>query len=130
MAPYLSTKHDHLLRMAALLTMASGEPLVFTVEKFEQALRLLDWLEADIPKAYAAMALSPMAGAQQAIVRALEMSGGALDHSSLHKRVYRTVPLSSMFREVVESLIEMEVIQVAPSLGKRGKTYLLRRNLD
>lgn len=129
MRPYLARKHDHLLRVTALLTIAAREPLQFTTKRFEQALRILDWLETDVPKAYSAMALTPQAVACRAVVRALEMAGGSLDHSALHKKVYRQCPLSAHFKEVVQTLLEMGSITVAKGLSGKGKLYVLRNNI-
>lgn len=129
MRPYLARKHDHLLRLSSLLALAAREPMVFTVKRFEQALRMLDWLEKDVPKAYSAMALTPQAVAGRAVVKALSGAGGTLDHSTLHKRVYRQCPLATHFREVVQSLIEMGAIDVIKGMNKKGgTTYMLRYN--
>jgi hypothetical protein len=131
MAPYYSRKHDHLLRLAALLQIASpSRTMQFTVEKFEQALRILDWLEVDIPKVYSQMALSPVAAAQQAVVKALERAGGMMEHSRLQKRVWRVCPLKEHFNSVVDTLIEMGVLRVLRNVGRKGKTYHLVRTLE
>lgn len=130
MRPYLSRKHDHLLRMAAVLTIAAGDELVYTKERLEQSLRILDWLEQDMPRAYSAMALSPQAAAQRAVLQALERKNGTMSHSDLHKAVYRQCPLSTQFREVMQSLIGMGAVQSTSSMGGRGLAYVLRRTLD
>jgi len=129
--PYLARKHDHLLRMTAVLTIAGGdEKLEFTVKRFEQALDLLNWYEAKLPTAYSTMALGPIGQAQHAVIRALERAGGVLDHSALHKKIYRLAPLSGQFHEVMRSLIEMEVVQESTTFTKRGRAYVLRRGLE
>lgn len=130
MAPYYSRKHDHLLRVAALLTLAASAPMVYTVERFEQALRILDWLEVDIPKVYSQMALSPVAAAQQAVCRALTRAGGMMDHSRLQKRVWRVCPLKEHFNAVIESLVEMGVLRVHKNIGMKGRSYHLVKNLE
>jgi hypothetical protein len=130
MRPYFSRKHDHLLRMAAVLTVAAGDELVFTKQRFEQSLRILDWLEQDMPRAYSAMALSPQAAAQRAVMAALERKGGTLSHSELQRAVFRQCPLSTQFREVMQSLIGMGVVQSTTTIGGKGLMYVLRRTLD
>lgn len=129
--PYLSRKHDHLLRLTTILTVAGeDEKLEFTVTRMEQALRLLNWYEGQLPLAYSNMALGPIGQAQQAVVRALERSNGMMDHSTLHKKVYRLAPLSGQFYEVIKSLLEMEIIQETSGLAKRGRVYILRKKLE
>jgi hypothetical protein len=129
--PYLSRKHDHLLRLTTVLTVAGGdEHLTFTVKRLEQALRLLNWYEGKLPLAYSSMALGPIGQAQHAVVRALERGGGMLDHSTLHKKVYRLAPLAGQFFEVMRSLIEMEVVQESSTFTGRGKTYVLKKGLE
>jgi len=129
--PYLSRKHDHLLRLATVLTVAGeDEKLELTVRRFEQALKLLNWFEGKLPLAYSSMALGPIGQAQHAVVRALERSGGMLDHSTLHKKVYRLAPLAGQFFEVMRSLMEMEVVQESTGLSRRGKTYILKKKLE
>jgi len=100
------------------------------VDRMEQALGLLNWYEGKLPLAYSSMALGPIGQAQHAIVRALERSGGMLDHSTLHKKVYRLAPLAGQFYEVMRSLIEMEVVQETTGMTGRGKTYILKRGLE
>jgi len=129
--PYMARKHDHLLRLTTVLTVAGGdEKLELTVDRMEQALGLLNWYEGKLPLAYSSMALGPIGQAQHAIVRALERSGGMLDHSTLHKKVYRLAPLAGQFYEVMRSLIEMEVVQETTGMTGRGKTYILKRGLE
>lgn len=119
MAPYYSRKHDHLLRLTALLTLAAGEPPVFTVTKLEEALTILEWLEADMPKAYASMALGPIATAQKAVCEALDRAGGAMDHSVLLKKMWRHIPTAEMFHQVMASLIGLDVVEILPGTGKK-----------
>jgi len=129
--PYLSRKHDHLLRLTTVLTVAGeDEKLEFTVRRFEQALKLLNWYEGQLPLAYSSMALGPIGQAQHAVIRALERNGGMLDHSTLHKKVYRLAPLAGQFFEVIRSLLEMEVLQETTNFSKRGKSYILRKGLE
>jgi hypothetical protein len=129
--PYLARKHDHLLRLATVLTVAGAdEKLEFTVRRLEQALGLLNWYEGKLPLAYSSMALGPIGQAQHAVVRAIERAGGMLDHSTLHKKVYRLAPLAGQFWEVMRSLVEMEVVQESTGMSGRGKTYILKRGLE
>ena len=128
MRPYLARKHDHLLRLSSLLALAAKDKFEFTVERFSQALGILDWLEKDVPKAYSAMALSPQAVAGRAVVKALELSGMTASHSDLHKKVYRQCPLATHFREVVSSLIDMGAVTVSTGFTNRGVSYTLRFN--
>jgi hypothetical protein len=130
MEPYYSRKHDHLLRMAALLALAAGDEFEFTVERLEQSLAILNWLEEGVPKAYAQMALSPIAGAQRIAVEVLRRNAGMMEHARLQKKMYRHTPLKEQFRAVMESLVEMRVVKVLPNLSKRGKSYMLVQNLE
>jgi hypothetical protein len=130
MAPYFSRKHDHLLRLTAALTLAAGEPHKYTVKKFNEALAMLEWLEADVPKAYAQMALSPIAAAQQHMVTVLRRNQGMMEHSRLQKRCYRHLPLKEQFKAVLESLIDMGVIRAMRSSVGRGVSYSLVKELD
>ena len=130
MGPYFSRKHDHLLRVTALLTLAAGEPMTFTVQKFDEALRILDWLERDVPKAYARMALNPIAGAQMAVCEILKKNGGLMEHSRLQRKMFRHTPLREQFNSVVESLISMRVVRPVPSLAGKGKSYHLVSTLE
>ena len=130
MGPYFSRKHDHLLRLAALLTIAAGEPFTFTVAKFDQALRILDWLERDVPKAYARMALNPVASAQMAMCETLKKNGGLMEHARLQRKMFRHTPLREQFNSVVESLISMGVVKPVPSMTGKGRSYHLASTLE
>ena len=130
MVPYLARKHDHLLRLAALLAIANGDALAFTELRFQQALQIIDWLEGGIPQAYSKMAQSPMVAAQKAMCRALERNNGMMEHSKLQRRMYRFTPLSSQFQMVVQSLIDMKCIRAAKTLTGRGTTYTLLKELE
>lgn len=128
MAPYFARKHDHLLRVAGMLTLAADEDFTWQVKRLEQALRILDHLETEIPKAYAAMALAPMAAAQQQVIRVLKRNNNSLDHSRLMKACHRQAPMASQFKEVIASLVEMNVLQVSRGIGK-GRIYILKEEL-
>lgn len=125
MAPYYSRKHDHLLRLTALLQIAGSGPLKFIVPRFEEALTILDHFEKNIPKAYAQMALSPIAAAQAAVVTVLKRSSGMLDHARLQKKVYRHCPLKEQFASVMESLVSMNIVKRIPNLSRKGNCYML-----
>jgi hypothetical protein len=127
MAPYFSRKHDHVLRMSALLAIAAQDELVFTLERFEQALRIVDWFELEAPRAYAQMSVSPMAGAQRTICDVLQRNKGRMEHSRLQRKVYRILPLADHFKAVMQSLIEMRVVRVERGLGGRGTVYTVDR---
>lgn len=131
MAPYFARKHDHLLRLAAVLTMAKGDKLSYTVARFEEALRILDWLERDMPKAYASIAVSPLAAAQGEICRALRTAeNGLMTHSKLQKKMYRMLPLSDQFKAVMQSLTDIGVVRKIPNLGSKGCKYMLVKDLE
>jgi hypothetical protein len=130
LAPYFSRKHDHLLRLTSLLTISAGEKAVFTRSRFEQALAIMDWLEYKMPIAYNAMALSPLAQAQQKVIQVLERRGGSMDHSRLHRAVHRLLPLASHFKEVMYSLQEMGSVKGMRNPTGRGMIYVLRKRLD
>ena len=130
MVPYLARKHDHLLRLAALLAIAAEDALVFTVDRFDQALRILNWLEMGIPQAYSKMALSPLVAAQRQVMKTLENNGGMMEHAKLQRRVYRFTPLSSQFKMVVDSLIDMKCVRTTKNISGRGTTYTLIKDLE
>lgn len=128
MAPYFSRKHDHLLRLTALLTIASSAPLVFTVERFEQALKIINWLELDIPKAYENMALSPLAAAQKKVIDTLKATPtGQMEINKLKRRMAKQLPLKEQFDSVIRTLIDMQVITSVRGVGQTS--YRLQREL-
>lgn len=129
MRPYYSRKHDHLLRLAALLSLAAGEGGSFTEERFQQSLNILDWLEKRMPQAYSSMSLNPWASVQKKVVEVLKSSGGSMDHSRLHRRLYRDIPMAADFRVVMESLIQMGIVRGVMTPGGKGNQYILVRNL-
>jgi hypothetical protein len=131
MAPYHSRKHVHLLRLAANMEMAAGaDELLFTEGRLIQALTVLDWLEVDIPKAYARMALSPYAAAMQAAVEKIQRAGGMLEHYKLQKAMYRHCQGKEQFVAIMESLIAMNVVRKIKFRGSRGYHYQAIRSLE
>jgi hypothetical protein len=129
MIPFYARIHDHLLRLTGLLTIAAGDDLEFTVERMEQAWSIIGWTMEDIPKAYASMGLAPIQAAQHAVVAALEKNSGSMDHSSLHRRVYRHAPLAGHFREVMSSLIDLGVVGTTKGMSGRGTVYYIIQTL-
>lgn len=130
MVPYLARKHDHLLRMAALLAIQAGDPLVFTVERLTQALRILDWLENGIPAAYSKMAQAPLVAAQKKVLQLLEHNNGLFEHAKLQRQMYRFTPLSTQFGMVMQSLIDMGCVGTQKTISGRGTLYKLLKGLD
>lgn len=129
MAPYYSRKHDHLLRLAAILELASGSTrLSFSITRFQQALKILNWLEIDIPKAYQNMALSPLAAVQRQICTILERAGGSMETKKLARKMIKQLPMKDQFDAVMRSLMQLEIIREVAVGGTRS--YMLNRNLD
>jgi hypothetical protein len=128
--PYYSRKHDHVLRLAGAIRMAKGGQMTFTVEDLEAALALVDRFEEDVHKVYSRMALSPWAAAQAQIMRVLEENKGQMQHSALHKRMYRQLPLAAQFTAAIESLLHMGVIREGTGLSGRGKVYTMVEDLE
>jgi hypothetical protein len=85
-AGYVERKPDHLHRLAMILTIAELQPdkhtdLILTLPKLKQALSILNWVEANLPAAFAEMSQTPMGEESAKLMKQLKAKGGQIAHS-------------------------------------------------
>ena len=108
-AGYHERKPDHLLRIAMVLRIAAAQSLLIEDEDLIQACAILDWLEAHLPRAFAAVQASAAGTTHERILRQLEDAGGTLHHSALLRKNQHLMNARE-FNIAIYTLIESECI--------------------
>jgi len=125
-AGYHERKPDHLLRLAMLLRIASAKSLVILNEDFQQALKILEWLEGHLPQAFAAMVATPTGALHERILRVLEENGGMMRHSALLRR-HQHLMNAREFNIAIQTLIDSECVVQHKSRTDRSYELVRRR---
>jgi hypothetical protein len=110
MAGYHERKPDHLLRLSYIIRISIDEGLILLPSDLERGLAILDWLELQLPKAFAEASSSPQGSLHQRILHMIDEMGGQVSHSILLRRHQHLVNARS-FREAIETLKESACIE-------------------
>jgi len=118
MCGYYARKQDHLLRLTMVITLAEDLEPVFTVEKFEEALRIFDTLEIPMPDAFVNPNAPALGKNNQRVLDQLIAAGSeGIQHSKLLKKNYRQMDKNGLAK-CIETLISANLIDAAQTAGK------------
>lgn len=123
MIGYHNRKHDHLVRLATVLTVAKGGAMELTPTILEEAFALLNLLEIPMPDAFLDKTATPVGQATMRIVKQLKLAGGRLNHSTLLRKNAKYLN-SKGFRESIETLKEAGMVEEVRT--STGRWYISR----
>lgn len=113
-AGYVERKPDHLHRIAMILTIAElsdekHDGLVLTLKNMQHALRILDWVEDYLPKAFSEMSQNIMGEESTRLLLQLRQKGGVIKHSDwLRLNIHRMNNIQ--FKQAVTTLRESKLV--------------------
>ncbi len=123
MVGYHNRKHDHLVRLATVLTVSKGGAMELAPPVLEEALALLDLLETPMPEGFLDKTATPVGQATMRIVKQLKAAGGRLAHTALLRKNAKYLN-SRGFRESMETLKEAGIVEEVRT--STGRWYILR----
>lgn len=126
---YYERKHDHVWKMAMILSVAESDKLVLTRDHFLNAVQAIELVEQRMSEVLAfigATTQSTIADFVYSFIKAKHPE--PISHSVLLRRVYRKLQSINEFRDIVETLVDSNrIVQAASrhgiyySLKKKGK---------
>ena len=130
LASFFERKHDHVLKVAAILSVAESDELVIEKYHLLSAIRAIEGVEETIPSAIAyvgATHQSSTADMIEAIV--MSMAPERVSHSVLLRRVYKRLTSgASEFESIIKGLVESNRIKDIAT--ERGTFYELGRSMQ
>jgi hypothetical protein len=106
---YFERKPDHLLRLAMILSVSEDVEGVLEKRHLEQSLKILNWIEKNLPNAYDQLAQTSVGEDARRLIDQLKKHSGNLKHSDwLRKNSMRMK--AREFKEHVATLMETRLI--------------------
>jgi hypothetical protein len=120
-AGYVERKPDHLLRIAMILRL-SADPQAREVQESDlrAALRILDWIEAQLPDTFDQLDTTEAGAHVGRIVGQLKRRGGGCEYSALLRLNARRLS-AAQFRQVLETMQSAKLIEY----DQHNKLYYL-----
>lgn len=97
-------KHDHLLKLAMVLSISENDEMIVHLNHLEAALIVLDLIEEGIDPAIQYIGATGESVLGEHVMRILKGHKGEMDHSSLMRRMYKYVKNSDDFRLLMDTL--------------------------
>lgn len=121
---YFRRKDGHVLRLAMILALTYEETREVSLERFEQALRIIDHEETPMLECFAEVARHPDAPLIHLIVQHVRRVG-MIQHSDLLRRCHHFEGIGKRFPELLDMAIAMRyIVKAPPSEGRRGVWYM------
>jgi len=93
LASFYLRKHDHVLKLAMILSVSESDRLVLTLEHLKKSIEIIQIVEDNIPTAISYIGATARSNLAELVERViLSTSPEAIGHSTLLKRVYRRLP--------------------------------------
>lgn len=109
---YIARKQTLVHKVAMILTVSQGGPLVIDRPILERAERLITELEGNMPKIYNRMGLSAGANASHKVIAFLERYGGTVDFSILYRFMHNQYPDVEQFETIIKGMVEANLISI------------------
>lgn len=122
--PYFSRKHTHILKLCMVLSASRRNNRVMELSDLEDAHAILHEAESFMPKAFAGVGASPLAGPYDRVIDLISHSQEPVDHMQIVDRLKR-----DLRREEVDEILEtLSMIgDVKKTLHPDGRiTYSMR----
>lgn len=103
-------KHDHLLKLSMVLSVAESDDMIIHRDHLETALVFLEIAEDGIDSAIQYIGASGEFGVADKIMKGIKSKGGEAFHSDIMRMVYRYVRNAQEFNGIVEMLIHAGLI--------------------
>jgi hypothetical protein len=126
---FYERKHDHVLKLAMIISIAESDELVLTVNHLNSAIEAIEMAESEMPEALAyigASIQSTLADRIFAVIKSYHPT--PVSHSVLLRRVYRKIQSSSEFKDVIETLKDANKIVIEAS--QQGIFYSVKEKKD
>ncbi len=117
---YINRKQTLSHKIAMCLAASQNDDLVITAEILQRAVALITELEAEMPKVYSRIGMTPEAIAGQQIIAFLKRQGRAVQFEELYRYMHRIFPNPKLFAEIIDGLSKAGMIQT--SIGPGGIT--------
>lgn len=113
---YIARKQTLAHKVAMCLVASREDELVIQAADLERAVALCTELEAEMPKVYHRIGMSEEANAGSRVIAFLMRMGGEAPYTTLYRYLYRTMPNSGEFEDLVTGLAKSGqiVIQQGP----------------
>jgi hypothetical protein len=119
--PYYQRKHDHVLKCAMLLSVSESNDMVVTEDHFWTAVKLLESIEGGMSEILERVGSAIESHMNDLALEILRKTGIEMSHSVLFRRMHRRCKDSAGFASIIDSLVQMDKIDVISS--KRGVFY-------
>jgi len=121
-ANFVERIHDHVLKVAVLLSLARGDSLALQVKEMQEAITMLQEIEKQMPGILTHFGTSEHAQDMERVLNQLRQAGGSISHSALLSK--NSWKLSAEeFRKILQTLAERRMVE--PSMEGRGIKYTL-----
>lgn len=112
-AGYLARVPEQAWRIAMILAISEGQKsgeLVIGVTHFQQAVKILEWVEHMLPNAFDQMSENVAGQDQMSIIQMLKKNGGVMTHSELLRRNSRRMNKDT-FKKYMDTLRESSLVE-------------------
>lgn len=109
LATYYQRKPDHIKRVAMCLHLAERYDLLLSLESFEHARAIMEWIEQFIPPMLQSMFKTSMGETHDYVLQALKHGGGLMKHSDLVRKVQHKMDAQKL-RSCLASLKEANMV--------------------
>ena len=124
---FYERKHDHVLKSAMLLSISESNDLVITVEHFKAALEAIEFLEQGMIRTTEFMGATAKSDIGELLVKMIRKNAPSpMSHSVLMRRVYKRIQDSTEFKEIIDTLLESNRIEV-DSANNKGLFYKIKK---
>ena len=122
LASFYERKHDHVLKLAMLISAAESSVLSITKAHLESAITAIDYAEQFIPEALAYIGASMQSSVVDLVFSIIRKSHPErMQHSVLLRKVYRRIKNKSDFGDIIEILHESGRINI--EVSRAGRSY-------
>lgn len=110
MCGYFERKPDHLIKLAMIMAVAEGKPMILTADIFERSKFILDQAEQPMPDAFITVGASPSGQNSTRLLSVIKANGGKITWSGGLKACYRTMGKWE-YERAVETLVFGKLIE-------------------
>jgi hypothetical protein len=119
---YYRRKDGHVLRLAMILALSNNELPEISLQRFEEALALLNFEETTMLDCFSEVGRHPDAPVLNVILNVVRRTE-PISHSDLMRRTHHLEGVGRRFRELVESLVAMQRLDKFTINGSRSTYY-------
>lgn len=123
---YYERKQSHLIKLAMTLLVSDRAALIITPEVYERALKLLDFTEVHMSKAFNKVHKTAIGQDHESILDHLARNHGRLTHSALLRKVYNRMD-ARRFEAALSTLRQAGMVDEILTKTGKGREYVLRR---